>query len=47
MAIARRSPRSAARRFAPVATALVGVFIAVGFVGVNQYGVPFSGRDRE
>ncbi|MGZ4337566.1 MAG: alpha/beta hydrolase [Gaiellaceae bacterium] len=38
MAIARRSPRSAARRFAPVAAALVGVFIAVGFVGVNRYG---------
>ena len=46
MAIARRSPRSAARRFAPVAAALVGVFMAVGFVGVNQYGVSFSGRDR-
>ena len=38
MAIARRSPRSAARRFALVAAALVGVFIAVGFVGVNRYG---------
>jgi putative copper export protein len=47
MAIARRSPRSAARRFAPVAAALVGVLIAVGFVGVNQYRVPFSGRHRE
>jgi len=38
MAIARRSPRSVARRFAPVAATLVGVFIAVGFVGVNRYG---------
>jgi len=38
MAIARRSPRSAARRFALVAAALVGVFIAVGFIGVNRYG---------
>ena len=47
MAIARRSPRSAARRLAPVAAAVVGAFIAVGFVGVNLYGVPFSGRDRE
>jgi len=38
MAIARRSPGSAARRFALVAFALIGVFIAVGFVGVNRYG---------
>src|SRR4029079_4098171 len=38
MAIARRSPRSVARRFAPVAATLVGVFLAVGFVGVDRYG---------
>ena len=38
MGTGRRSPRSAATWLAPVAAALVGAFIAVGFVGVNRYG---------